>query len=93
MLHRGFVLPHFPAHHNAGHPKTGAPARLLPACPVQCPHPLEPKVVIKVQTNGRETPMEAVKHAVKDLRDALESLRINFEENAEKARLRDHAGW
>lgn len=48
------------------------------------PHPLEPKIVIKVQTTGVKQPAQAVEHALEDLRSEVQSLGTQFEMEFER---------
>ena len=43
------------------------------------PHPLELKMVIRVQTRNRETPLSAMKQAIRTLRDQSQKLSSVFE--------------
>eukprot|EP00199_Chlamydomonas_sp_CCMP681_P004143 CAMPEP_0119106566 /NCGR_PEP_ID=MMETSP1180-20130426/4876_1 /TAXON_ID=3052 ORGANISM="Chlamydomonas cf sp, Strain CCMP681" /NCGR_SAMPLE_ID=MMETSP1180 /ASSEMBLY_ACC=CAM_ASM_000741 /LENGTH=78 /DNA_ID=CAMNT_0007091929 /DNA_START=321 /DNA_END=557 /DNA_ORIENTATION=- len=45
----------------------------------QIPHPLENRMVIKVQTTGVKTPVQAVEHALEDLRSEVATLQEEFE--------------
>ncbi|KAI7844951.1 hypothetical protein COHA_001598 [Chlorella ohadii] len=42
------------------------------------PHPLEYQMVIKVQTNGRKTPIAAVQDSLKDLEGEVQDIRQQF---------------
>jgi DNA-directed RNA polymerase II subunit RPB11 len=42
------------------------------------PHPLEPKLVVRVQTNGVKTPVQAVEHALEDLRSEVPCLQCEL---------------
>lgn len=50
------------------------------------PHPLEPKMVVKVQTTGVKQPTQAVEHALEDLRSELTQLAGAFDEEFRAAR-------
>lgn len=51
------------------------------------PHPLEARMVVKVQTNGQKTPVQAVEHTLEDLRSEVTSIQAQF--NAEFQRVED----
>ncbi len=42
------------------------------------PHPLEARMVVKVQTTGAKSPVEAVEHALQDLRSEVVTLQNEF---------------
>lgn len=42
------------------------------------PHPLEPKCILKVQTNGERSPIQAVEQACHDLILSLNQIRTKF---------------
>ncbi|PSC74288.1 DNA-directed RNA polymerases IV and V subunit 11 [Micractinium conductrix] len=44
------------------------------------PHPLEYQMVVKVQTNGKKTPIQAVQHSLQDLGDEVNDIRAKFQE-------------
>ncbi|KAK9830372.1 hypothetical protein WJX72_011365 [[Myrmecia] bisecta] len=48
------------------------------------PHPLEYRMLIKVQTDGSKTPIEAADGALKDLQDELNDIREQFVKEAER---------
>lgn len=50
------------------------------------PHPLEPACVIKVQTNGSKTPIEAVQDACQKLLQTLAEIKRNFQGEIIKAK-------
>ncbi|CAN0369896.1 unnamed protein product [Hapterophycus canaliculatus] len=50
------------------------------------PHPLENKIHIKVQTNGDNTPVDALSAATEDLSQEMESLREVFQEQVAAAK-------
>ncbi|PNH05605.1 DNA-directed RNA polymerase II subunit RPB11 [Tetrabaena socialis] len=43
------------------------------------PHPLEPVMVVKVQTNGTKAPEDAMSHALQDLASEFDHMRSEFE--------------
>ncbi|CAH7681024.1 DNA-directed RNA polymerase [Phakopsora pachyrhizi] len=43
------------------------------------PHPLEPKFIIKVQTDGSSTPIQAIQESVKSLILILGKMRVSFQ--------------
>ncbi|KAK4705414.1 DNA-directed RNA polymerase II subunit RPB11, partial [Phenoliferia sp. Uapishka_3] len=53
------------------------------------PHPLEPRVVLKIQTDGSFTPIQAVQQACDDLIRTLASMKNQFQNEVLKARARD----
>jgi DNA-directed RNA polymerase II subunit RPB11 len=55
-------------------------------CGYQMPHPLENKMLIKVQTNGTITPVDAFKTAVEDLESELERVDRLFRDEVAVAR-------
>ncbi|CAN0011308.1 unnamed protein product [Pylaiella littoralis] len=50
------------------------------------PHPLENKIHIKVQTNGDNTPVDALSTATEDLSQEMEGLREVFQEQVAAAK-------
>ncbi|BGP32077.1 DNA-directed RNA polymerase II core subunit [Rhodotorula toruloides] len=50
------------------------------------PHPLEPRVVLKVQTDGSRTPLVAVQEAINTLLILLGRVRSQFQQEAVRAR-------
>lgn len=44
------------------------------------PHPLEAKMVVKVQTNGNQQPDETVEHVLESLKTEFEDIRQQFSE-------------
>mmetsp|Transcript_27538 Transcript_27538/g.76944 ORF Transcript_27538/g.76944 Transcript_27538/m.76944 type:complete len:117 (+) Transcript_27538:89-439(+) len=50
------------------------------------PHPLEHKIVIKVQTTRKSTPNQAMQTAIKELQKDLGSLQADFEEGIRRAK-------
>ncbi|KAL8293637.1 hypothetical protein RQP46_000338 [Phenoliferia psychrophenolica] len=53
------------------------------------PHPLEPRVVLKVQTDGSRTPIQAVQSACDDLIRTLASMKNQFQNEVLKAKARE----
>lgn len=53
------------------------------------PHPLEPVVVLKVQTDGSFTPVEAVQTACSALVSNLGKMKVEFSKEILKAKGRD----
>ncbi len=49
------------------------------------PHPLENKMVIKIQTNGNKQPVTAMKNALEDLRSEVNTLRSQFDAACQQA--------
>lgn len=43
------------------------------------PHPLEPRFIIKVQTDGTHTPIQAIQQAVKSLILTLDKMRVSLQ--------------
>jgi DNA-directed RNA polymerase II subunit RPB11 len=50
------------------------------------PHPLEHHIIVKVQTNGEVSPIDAVSAAVEDLTSELDNLKDRFQEGALRCR-------
>lgn len=50
------------------------------------PHPLDPKMLIKVQTGGVKSPVQAVEHALEDLRSEVQTLQNEFDQAFLRAR-------
>mmetsp|Transcript_27011 Transcript_27011/g.68700 ORF Transcript_27011/g.68700 Transcript_27011/m.68700 type:complete len:135 (-) Transcript_27011:633-1037(-) len=50
------------------------------------PHPLEPRMVVKVQTTGVKQPTQAVEHALEDLRSEVQTLIGELDEGFRAAR-------
>jgi len=50
------------------------------------PHPLEAKMVVKVQTNGSKTPIQAMEHALDDLRSEVITIQTAFDDEVRKNR-------
>lgn len=48
------------------------------------PHPLEYQLVIKVQTNGKKTPILVVQNALQDLGDEVQDIRSKFQAELNK---------
>ncbi|KAL4452570.1 hypothetical protein ABPG75_008232 [Micractinium tetrahymenae] len=48
------------------------------------PHPLEYQMVVKVQTNGKKTPIQAVQSALQDLGDEVGDIRNKFQQQLEQ---------
>lgn len=48
------------------------------------PHPLESKMLIMVQTNGQKTPVQAVEHALNDLRCEISTIRNAFDDECRR---------
>ncbi|KAJ9506286.1 hypothetical protein QJQ45_000072 [Haematococcus lacustris] len=42
------------------------------------PHPLDAKMVVKVQTTGVKTPVQAMEHALEDLRSEVTHMNSQF---------------
>lgn len=51
------------------------------------PHPLEPRVVVRVQTTGIKTPVQAFEHALEDLRSEFQTIQHGFEMEFERLRM------
>ncbi|KAL4421738.1 hypothetical protein ABPG77_002354 [Micractinium sp. CCAP 211/92] len=48
------------------------------------PHPLEYQMVVKVQTNGKKTPIQAVHSALEDLGNEVGDIRTKFQQQLEQ---------
>ncbi|KAG1673009.1 hypothetical protein FOA52_005939 [Chlamydomonas sp. UWO 241] len=48
------------------------------------PHPLETKMLIMVQTTGQKSPIQAVDHALDDLRSEIGSIAAAFDDEARR---------
>ena len=53
------------------------------------PHPLETKMVVRVQTNGVKTPQQALEHTLEDLRCEFDTLSRSFEDEFARAKRGD----
>lgn len=47
------------------------------------PHPLEYQMVVKVQTNGKKTPIQTMQSALQDLGDEVQDIRSKFQRELE----------
>jgi DNA-directed RNA polymerase II subunit RPB11 len=50
------------------------------------PHPLETRMLVRVQTTGVKTPVQAVEHALEDLRSEVQSMMGQFHEDCMRVR-------
>jgi len=57
------------------------------------PHPLETRLVIKVQTTGVKTPLQSVAHALEDLRSELNTLQTQLDQAFLEARTDTGSNW
>ncbi|KAI5477276.1 hypothetical protein MNV49_006573 [Pseudohyphozyma bogoriensis] len=56
------------------------------------PHPLEPRVIIKLQTDGTMTPIQAVQESCDKLITVLAAMKQQFTQESNMARARGDAG-
>lgn len=57
-------------------------------CGYRVPHPLEPQVVIKLQTDGTETPIQSVQEACHDLIKIMHAMKKQLQGELLKAKAR-----